>query len=87
MTAPEVLSPSIKPAFWPLQLQSMAELDVSPTLVQDLFMRTVREQGQSSLSSVRERLKLPHMAVEPIVRQLRQMAYLDVKGIQPEFPF
>ena len=45
-------------------------------------MRTVREQGQSSLGSIRERLKLPHMVLEPVFRQLRQQAYLDVKGIQ-----
>ncbi len=45
-------------------------------------MRTVREQGQSSLASLRERLKLPHMVLEPIFRQLRQQACLDVKGMQ-----
>jgi hypothetical protein len=50
--------------------------------VQDLFVRTVREQGQSSLGSIRERLKLPHTVLEPVFRQLRQQAYLDVKGMQ-----
>jgi hypothetical protein len=44
----------------------LADLDISPTLVQDLFMRTVREQGQSSLGSLRERLKLPPAVLEPI---------------------
>jgi hypothetical protein len=42
----------------------------------------VREQGQASLGSLRERLKLPHMVLEPVFRQLRQQAYLDVKGMQ-----
>jgi ABC-type multidrug transport system fused ATPase/permease subunit len=82
MTAPEVLPASQRPAFWPAQPPTLAELDISPTLVQDIFMRTVREQGQSSLSSLRERLKLPPAVLEPVFRQLRQQAYLDVKGIQ-----
>ena len=68
--------------FRPAQPDLHASLDISPALVQDLFMRVVREQGQSSLGALRERLKLPHMVLEPIFRQLRQQAYLDVKGIQ-----
>jgi Cdc6-like AAA superfamily ATPase len=82
MTLPEVLPASKTPAFWPPQPEALADLDISPTLVQDLFMRTVREQGTSSLGSLRERLKLPHMVLEPVFRQLRQQAYLDVKGMQ-----
>ena len=82
MTALEVLPASKEPAFWPAQPPTLAELDISPTLVQDIFMRTVREQGESSLSSLRERLKLPPMVLEPVFRQLRQQVYLDVKGIQ-----
>jgi hypothetical protein len=68
--------------FRPAQPDLHASLDISPALVQDLLMRVVREQGQSSLGALRERLKLPHMVLEPIFRQLRQQAYLDVKGIQ-----
>src|ERR1039458_10705728 len=64
MTVPEVLPASKTPAFWPAQPDALADLDISPTLVQDLFVRTVREQGQSSLGSLRERLKLPHMVLE-----------------------
>jgi len=73
---------SKSPAFWPVQPDALADLDISPTLVQDLFVRTVRERGQSSLGSLRERLKLPYMVLEPVFRQLRQQAYLDVKGMQ-----
>ena len=82
MTLPEGLPASKTPAFWPPQPEALADLDISPTLVQDLFMRTVREQGTSSLGSLRERLKLPHMVLEPVFRQLRQQSYLDVKGMQ-----
>jgi hypothetical protein len=82
MTLPEVLPASKTPTFWPPQPESLADLDISPTLVQDLFMRTVREQGTSSLGSLRERLKLPHMVLEPVFRQLRHQSYLDVKGMQ-----
>jgi hypothetical protein len=82
MTTPEVLPASKTPVFWPAQPETLASLDISPTLVQDLFLRTVREQGQSTLGSVRERLKLPHTVLDPVFRQLRSKAHLDVKGIQ-----
>jgi hypothetical protein len=82
MTALEVSPDAQTPAFWPPQPESLDGLDILPMLVQDLFVRTVREQGQSSIGSVRERLKLPHMVLEPVFRQLRQQAYLDVKGMQ-----
>ena len=81
MTALEI--PIAKPpAFWPAPPEALGNLDLSPTLVQDLFVRTVREQGQSSLTTLRERLKLPPAVLEPVFRQLRQEAYLDVKGMQ-----
>jgi Cdc6-like AAA superfamily ATPase len=62
--------------------EALADLDISSALVQDLFVRTVREQGQAGLGSVRARLKLPHTVLEPVFRQLRQQAYIDVKGMQ-----
>jgi hypothetical protein len=82
MTVQEVLPSPKNPAFWPCQPESLADVDISPTLVQDLFVRTLRELGQASLALLRDRLKLPNMVLEPIFRQLRQQAYLDVKGIQ-----
>jgi hypothetical protein len=82
MSVPDILPALKAPAFRPAQPETLADLDISPTLVQDLFVRTVREQGQSSLGSLRERLKLPHTVLEPVFRQLRQQAYLDVKGMQ-----
>ena len=82
MTAPDVLPASKTHVFWPAPPATLAELDISPALVQDIFLRTVREQGQSSLGALRERAKLPHTVLEPVFRQLRQQAYLDVKGIQ-----
>ncbi|HTT64709.1 MAG TPA: hypothetical protein VMG35_22815 [Bryobacteraceae bacterium] len=82
MTRPDVLPVSKSPAFWPVLPEALGELDIPVTLVQDLVLRTVREQGQSSLGSLRERLRLPHPVLEPVFRQLRQQAYLDVKGMQ-----
>ncbi|MGD0364590.1 MAG: AAA family ATPase [Bryobacteraceae bacterium] len=82
MTACELPPMVGMPAFRPPLPETLADLDISPTLVQDLFVRTVREQGQSSLGSLRERIKLPHTVLEPVFRQLRQQAYLDVKGMQ-----
>ena len=79
MTVPDVLPASKAAPFWPPQPDALADLDISPTLVQDLFMRTVREQGQSSLGSLRERLKLPHMVLEPVFRQLRQQGIIEIR--------
>ncbi|MGA2131634.1 MAG: AAA family ATPase [Bryobacteraceae bacterium] len=81
MTATETPT-SESSTFWPEQAESLADFDISATLVQDLFVRTVREQGQSGLTALRDRLKLPNMVLEPVFRQLRQQAYLDVKGMQ-----
>ncbi|HLY16001.1 MAG TPA: hypothetical protein VKR61_02195 [Bryobacteraceae bacterium] len=81
MTAADTL-PILKPALWPLQPEALADLDISPSLVQDLVVRAVREQGESGFASLSARLKLPNMVLEPVFRQLRQQAYLDVKGMQ-----
>jgi len=70
------------PPFRPPEPQNLDSLDISSALVQDLFLRSLREQGQSSLAVLRERLKLPHMVLEPVFRQLRQQQCLDVKGMQ-----
>ncbi len=82
MSVCELAQAPAPPAFRPPLPETLTDLDISPALVQDLFVRTVREQGQSSLGSLRERLKLPHTVLEPVFRQLRQQAYLDVKGMQ-----
>ena len=71
-----------RPAHWPGLPEALADLDISATLVQDLFVRAVRELGQTGLTTLTERLKLPHIVLEPVFRQLRQQAYLDVKGMQ-----
>ena len=80
MTSTEALHEATP--FRPPQPERLDDLDISPSLVQDLVVRTVREQGESSLGSLRERLKLPHTVLEPVFRLLRQQAYLDVKGMQ-----
>jgi len=82
MTVTEISPASNAASFRPAQPETLADLDISAMLVQDLFARAVWEQGQSSLGSLRERLKLPYTVLEPVFRQLRQQAYLDVKGMQ-----
>jgi len=82
MTIPDVLAPAQTAAFWPVPPEDLADLDISSGLLQDLFIRTVREEGQSSLGSLKDRLKLTYMVLERAFRHLRQQAYLDVKGIQ-----
>ncbi|HLY17628.1 MAG TPA: hypothetical protein VKR61_10415 [Bryobacteraceae bacterium] len=68
-------------AFQPFKPETLADLDISGTLVQDLFLRTVREEGISSLVSLRDRIKLPVPMLEAAFRQLRQQQLLDVKGM------
>ena len=70
------------PPFQPPEPENLDSLDISPALVQDLFLRSLREEGQCTLVSLRNRLKLPHMVLEPVFRQLRQQQCLDVKGMQ-----
>ena len=47
MTIPEVLPALPPPAFWPAPPDALADLDISPTLVQDLFLRSVARTGTS----------------------------------------
>ncbi len=82
MTAPDLLLKSKRPAFWPGEPDALADLDISSSLVQDLFVRTLRERGESSLGSLSAHLKLPQIVLEPVFRQLRQQVCLDVKGMQ-----
>jgi len=67
--------------FRPTPPENLAALDISATLVQDLFLRTLREEGQSTLGSLRNRTKLPITILEPTFRHLRQQQCLDVKGM------
>ena len=73
LTESEIVQPPKPDAF--------GELDVSPTLVQDIFLRSLREEGLSSLSILRERMKLPMSVLDAVFRQLRQQQLLDVKGM------
>jgi hypothetical protein len=77
--------PLQSPAFQPALPETLARVAISPTPVQDLMVRTVKEQGQSSLGSLRDRLKLPHTVLDPVFRHFRQQAYLDVKGMQGNY--
>jgi hypothetical protein len=70
------------PAFRPDQPDALADLDIPSSLVQDLFVRTLRERGESSLGALSAHLKLPQIVLEPVFRQLRQQVFLDVKGMQ-----
>src|SRR4051812_22283358 len=81
LTSPETETDNL-PAFRPAKPERLSNLDISPTLVQDIFLRSVREEGQSSLSGLRERLKLPVSILEAVFQQLRQQQCLDVKGLQ-----
>jgi hypothetical protein len=67
--------------FHPPKPESLEALDISPTLVQDVFLRSLREEGLSSLGSLRDRLKLPVALLESVFRQLRQQQLIDVKGM------
>jgi hypothetical protein len=82
MTPNEIESDSQPPAFRPSKPEKLADLDISPTLVQDIFLRSVREEGESSLTGLRQRLKLSTPVLDSVFRQLRHQQCLDVKGMQ-----
>ena len=82
MTAPEVSFATKAPAFWPSQPESLADLDISPTLVQDLFLRDCAGAGPVQPGLAPGAPETAPYVLEPVFRQLRQQAYLDVKGIQ-----
>lgn len=44
--------------FQPPKPESLEALDISPTLVQDVFLRSLREEGLSSLGSMRDPLEI-----------------------------
>src|SRR5689334_21510091 len=75
------LSVTAVEALRPPKPDDLAALDISPSLVQDLFLRSLREERISSLGALRERLKLPVPVLESLFRQLRQQQLLDVKGM------
>jgi hypothetical protein len=67
--------------FRPPKPDTLTDLDIPASLVQDVFVRSLREAGNSTLGALRERLKLPVPLLEPVFQHLRQQQLLDVKGM------
>lgn len=61
--------------------QTIEELGIPPTMLMDLALRYLREQGSGSLMSLRRSLKLSFPIVESLFQQLRKQQLIDVKGM------
>lgn len=60
--------------------QSIEELGIPATMLMDIALRYLREQGSGSLMSLRKALKLSFPIVDSIFQQLRQQQLIDVRG-------
>lgn len=60
--------------------QTVEQLGIPPSMLTDLALRFLREQGTGSLMSLRRALKLSFPIADSIFQQLRQQQLIDVKG-------
>lgn len=78
------MTPASAPAFRPPVPQTLDDLGIPMSLINDLILRRLYLDGVSSLYGLCERLKLPYRIVEQVFQHLRQQQLLDVKGIVGE---
>jgi hypothetical protein len=64
----------------PAAPQSIEELGIPPSLMQDLVLRFLREHGTGSLSMLRRGLKISYPVADAMFQQLRQQQWVDVRG-------
>jgi hypothetical protein len=73
----QVLPPFVNPA-------SLAELGLSDTLVNDLFLKHAAAAGNCTLTGLSQSLKLAVGCVEMVFRNLKSQQLIDVRGSQGE---
>ncbi|HET8549771.1 MAG TPA: AAA family ATPase [Bryobacteraceae bacterium] len=76
----EEVSAQIEPRFWPAIPHSMDDLNLSPRVISDLFLRRVYMEGTSTLSSVSRALRLSPTIIDKVFRHFRDERVLDVRG-------
>ena len=62
------------------EAQTIEELGLPPSMVIDLALRLLKEQGSGSLTTLRRCLKLSYPIADAIFQHLRQNQLIDVKG-------
>jgi predicted ATPase with chaperone activity len=60
--------------------ENLRELGIPPFIVTDLVLRFVREHGTTSLTALRNSLKLSYSIVDSIFQQLRRQQFIEIKG-------
>ena len=63
-------------------LESVEDLDLPESLVEDLFLRRLYVTGTSTLRSLSQALKLPFAVVQPVFQRLRKEQFFEVKGME-----
>lgn len=70
-----------QPVFRPSPLYLLEKLDIPRALVVDLFVRRVYMEGESTIGSLQEALKLSHPVVADVFHQLRRQKLIEVLGM------
>jgi hypothetical protein len=70
------------PAFLPKAPDSLQDLDIPDTMVEDLVLRRLYTTGTSSLKALSQALKLSFPVVQTIFERLRKEQFFEVKGMQ-----
>jgi len=73
---------SISPLFFPKTPDSLQELDIPDTMVEDLVLRRLHTTGTSSLKALSQALKLSYAIVQAIFDRLRKEQFFEVKGME-----
>jgi DNA-binding MarR family transcriptional regulator len=70
------------PLFFSNVPDSLQELDIPDTMVEDLVLRRLYTTGTSSLRALSEALKLSYPVVQSIFERLRKEQFFEVKGME-----
>lgn len=73
---------AIAPLFMPKTPDSLEELNIPDSMVEDLVLRRLYTTGTSSLRALSQALKLSFPVVQTIFERLRKEQFFEVKGMQ-----
>ncbi len=61
---------------------SLQDLDIPVTLVEDLILRYLYNKGAGSTSKLSDALKLPFPVIDAVFQQMRQLQLFEVTGLK-----
>jgi predicted ATPase with chaperone activity len=72
----------INPVYKPQPIDSLQDLDIPVTLVEDLILRYLYNKGSGSTSELSNALKLPFLIIDAVFQQMRTRQIFEVKGLE-----